>query len=394
MIRTIDQVALAGKKVFIRVDFNVPIKNGVISDDTRIREALPTLKKILGEGGSLVITSHLGRPKNGPDPAFGLAPVAERLSGLLGQPVPLIGEVVGEKASAAAKALKPGEAIMLENVRFEAGETKNNEALSKSFAALADVYVNDAFGSCHRAHSSTAGIASFFAPEAKAAGYLLTRELSSFDRVLKNPARPFVAVLGGAKVSDKIAVIENLIPRVQKLIIGGAMAFTFLKANGVSVGDSLVEDDKLDLAKSLILAAKAAGVELLLPIDHVAAAEISDEAKAVVTEGEAVPAGLKGLDIGPKTVALYRSAVADAGTVVWNGPMGVFETKQFAAGTFALAEAVAGCPGFTVVGGGDSVSAVKKSGVAGKIGHVSTGGGASLELLEGKILPGVAALDG
>lgn len=394
MIRTIDQIAFGGKRVFIRVDFNVPIKNGAISDDTRIREALPTLKKILSDGGSLIIASHLGRPKNGPDPAFSLALVAERLSAHLGIPVPLVDEVAGPKAEAAAKALKPGEAIMLENVRFHPGETKNDSALSRQFADMADVYVNDAFGSCHRAHSSTAGVASFFAPEAKAAGYLLTKEVKSFEKVLSSPARPFVAILGGAKVSDKIAVIENLIPKVDRLIIGGAMAFTFLKAKGVEVGGSLVEEDKLELAAKLIESAQKAGVSMLLPLDHVAAAEISDEASPTVTEGEAVPAGLKGLDIGPRTVALFKAAVADAGTVVWNGPMGVFETKQFAGGTFSVAEAVAACPGFTVVGGGDSVSAVKKSGVASRIGHVSTGGGASLELLEGKLLPGVAALDG
>ncbi len=393
MIRSVDDLDFSGRKVFIRLDFNVPIKNGAISDDTRIREALPTLKKILDCGGSLIIASHLGRPKGGPDPAFSLKPVAAHLSDLLGIPVPLVEEVVGEKAAAAAAALKSGQALMLENVRFDARETKNGEDLSRAFAALADVYINDAFGSCHRAHSSTAGIASFFKPEARACGYLLQKEVKSFARVLENPARPFVAILGGAKVSDKIAVIENLLGKVDRLLIGGAMAFTFLKAGGVATGDSLVEDDKLPLARSLKEKAAKAGVALLLPSDHLAASEISDDAAVTVTPDEAVPAGLKGLDIGPKTVKAFTAAVLDAGTVVWNGPMGVFETKKFAEGTFAVARAVAACPGFTVVGGGDSVSAVKKSGVAAKIGHVSTGGGASLELLEGKALPGIAALE-
>lgn len=393
MIRTVDALDFTGKRVFARVDFNVPIKNGVISDDTRIREALPTLRKILSSGGSLILASHLGRPK-GFDPSASLAPVAARLAELLGTEVALAAEVVGECVSDLADALEPGGVMMLENVRFETGETKNDPALSKAFAKLADLYVNDAFGSCHRAHSSTAGIADYFPPERKAAGYLLTREVESFRRVLENPARPFVAVLGGAKVSDKIAVIENLIPRVQKLIIGGAMAFTFLKSAGVEVGGSLVEEDKLDLARELTAKAARTGVALLLPVDHVVASEMTEEAPTQVTATQAVPVGLKGFDIGPKSIELFSAALADAGTVVWNGPMGVFEVKQFSKGTFELARAVAACPGFTVVGGGDSVSAVKKAGVADRIGHVSTGGGASLELLEGKVLPGIAALDG
>lgn len=394
MIRTVDHLDFSGKKTFVRVDFNVPIKGGVISDDTRIREALPTLRKILDSGGSLIIASHLGRPKNGPDPAFTLAPVAAHLSDLLGIEVPLIGEVVGEKASAAAASLRSGQAVMLENVRFDPRETKNDPSLSKAFADLADIYVNDAFGSCHRAHSSTAGAASFFKPEFRASGYLLAKELASFARVLENPARPFTAILGGAKVSDKIAVIENLLAKVDRLIIGGAMAFTFIKARGTPVGDSLVEDDKLDLALAIMRKAAEAGVKLLLPEDHIVASEISDEARTATTTDDSVPEGLKGLDIGPKTVAAYAEAIKGSGTVVWNGPMGVFETKAFSAGTFAVAKAVAECGGFTVVGGGDSVSAVKKSGLAEKMGHVSTGGGASLELLEGITLPGLAALDG
>lgn len=392
MARTLDELAFEGKKVFIRVDFNVPLKGGVIGDDTRIREALPTLQKILGSGGSLIIASHLGRPKGGADPAFTLAPVAAHLAKLLGREVKLSPEVVGPETTKAAAALKPGEVLMLENVRFDAGETKNNEELSIAFASLADLYVNDAFGASHRAHSSTAGAAAFFRPEARAAGYLLNKELSSFSKVLANPSRPLVAILGGAKVSDKIGVIDNLLSKVDRLLIGGAMAFTFLKAKGVEIGDSLVEEDKVELAASLMKAAREKGVSLLLPLDHLAAKELNENPEVLVTEGEAVPAGYKGLDIGPKTVDLYSKAVADAGTVVWNGPMGVFENKAFAGGTFAVAKAVAASPAFTVVGGGDSVSAVKKSGVADRISHVSTGGGASLELLEGKVLPGIEAL--
>ncbi|TLN25067.1 phosphoglycerate kinase [bacterium] len=393
-IKSIDEIALLAKKVFVRVDFNVPMKNGEISDDTRIRAALPTFDKILSSGGAIIAASHLGRPKNGPDPTFGLAPVAKRLGELVKAKVILSPEVVGETTSKLAAALKPGEILLLENVRFDAGETKNNPDLSKAFASLADAYVNDAFGACHRAHSSTAGIAEHFSSGEKAAGYLMLKEVNSFDRVLKNPARPFVAILGGAKVSDKIAVIENLLSKVDKLIIGGAMAFTFLKAQGFSIGDSLVEDDKIDLARSLVATAKARGVELLLPIDHLIAADLADDLKPEATKDANVPAGMKGLDIGPATVELYKKALAGAATVVWNGPMGVFENPALSGGTFAVAEEVASCGGYTVVGGGDSVSAVKKSGKAASISHVSTGGGASLELLEGKILPGMAALEG
>jgi phosphoglycerate kinase len=393
-IRSIDELKFQGKKVFVRVDFNVPIKEGVIRDDTRIRAALPTLQKILADGGAVILASHLGRPKGGPDPAFSLAPVGKRLAELLGREVFLASEVVGPEASAKAAALKPGEVLLLENVRFHPGETKNDEKLSREMAAMADLYVNDAFGSCHRAHSSTAGAAACFPPECRAAGYLLLKEIKSFQRVLEAPSRPLVAILGGAKVSDKIGVIENLLGKVDRLLIGGAMAFTFLKANGIAVGDSLVEEDRVELAGRLLADAARRGVALLLPVDHVVAAQMSEDAVPEVTKDAAVPAGKKGLDIGPETVKRFAAAVADAGTVVWNGPMGVFEIKAFSKGTFAMAEAVAACKGFTVVGGGDSVSAVNKSGMAARIGHVSTGGGASLELLEGKVLPGVAALDG
>jgi phosphoglycerate kinase len=376
------------------VDFNVPIKGGAIQDDTRIRAGLRTIEKIRSEGGAVILASHLGRPKGGSAPEFSLGPIAGRLSQLLGREVKLCPEVVGETASAMAAALAPGEVLLLENVRFEPGETKNAPELSAKMAALADVYVNDAFGSCHRAHSSTAGIAAHFPPEARGAGYLLLEELNAFDRILKTPARPFVAILGGAKVSDKLGVFHNLIPRVDKLLVGGAMAYTFLRARGVSVGNSLVEEERVEEARGILDQAVKAGVELLLPVDHRVAPELTENAVAEITSGEAVPPGKKGLDIGPATEALFRRALSGAGTVMWNGPMGVFESVAFASGTFEVARAVAESGGFTVVGGGDSVSAVKKAGIAGKIGHVSTGGGASLELLEGKVLPGVAALEG
>ncbi len=391
-ILTLDRLPLGGKKVFVRVDFNVPLKNGEIQDDTRIRAALPTLKKVLDEGGALILASHLGRPKKGPEPAFSLKPVADRLSALLERPVTLSPEVVGEETTRLAAALRPGDILLLENVRFEPGETKNDPALCEKFAALADVYVNDAFGTCHRAHASTAGMATFFAPEARGAGYLLMAEVKAFERILAEPARPFVAILGGAKVSDKLGVIQNLLDKVDRLLVGGAMAYTFLLAQGVEVGDSLVEVDRVDEARTLLKSAQEKGVALLLPADHRIAVEANEGAESRVTEGAAIPAGMKGFDIGPRTVAAYQKALADAGTVIWNGPMGVFELPPFAAGTFAVAEAVAASPAFTVVGGGDSVSAVKKAGVAEKIGHVSTGGGASLELLEGKSMPGIEAL--
>jgi phosphoglycerate kinase len=393
-INSIDDIALKGKRVFVRVDFNVPMKEGVISDDTRIRSAVPTFEKILSEGGSIIAASHLGRPKGGPDPAFSLLPVAGKLQEIMGVKVVMSPEVVGETTSRLARELKPGEILLLENVRFASGETKNDPVLSKELAALADVYVNDAFGSCHRAHSSTAGMAEFFPREARGVGYLMQKEVKAFERVLHSPERPFVAILGGAKVSDKISVIENLLPKVDRMLIGGAMAYTFLRAQGIGVGGSLVEEDRIELAASLLKAAKGLGVEFLLPSDHLVASDLAEGVAPIVTEGAAVPQGMKAFDIGPVTVESYKKALEGAKTVVWNGPMGVFENPAFAAGTFAVAEAVANCGGYTVVGGGDSVSAVKKSGNAKKISHVSTGGGASLELLEGKVLPGIAALEG
>jgi phosphoglycerate kinase len=393
-IRSLDQVDLSGKRVFVRVDFNVPIRDGRIQDDTRIRASLPTLRKVLGAGGALVVASHLGRPKSGPDPAFSLAPVAEALRGLLGAPVTLSPEVVGPKTDELSAGLPRGSVLLLENVRFAPGETKNDPELSKKLSALADVYVNDAFGASHRAHASTAGMAAFFPPDRRAAGYLMLAEVEALRRVLEAPDRPFVAILGGAKVSDKIAVVENLLGRADRLVIGGAMAYTFLAAQGASTGDSLLEPEKEETARTILEKARAAGVQVLLPSDHVVAREAAEGAEAKATAGADVPAGWKGLDIGPRSREAFAGAVADARTVVWNGPMGYFEVPAFAEGTFAMARAVAACPGFTVVGGGDSVSAVKKSGVADRIGHVSTGGGSSLEFLEGKTLPGVAALEG
>lgn len=392
-IRSIDDLDLAGRRVFVRVDFNVPQQSGVIQDDSRIRAALPTLRKVLESGAALILASHLGRPK-GPDPAFTLAPVASRVGELLGMPVALASDVAGPEASRLSSALRPGQVLLLENVRFHPGETKNDPELARELASMADLYVNDAFGASHRAHATTAGVAAHFAPERKAAGYLLLRELNALRRVLEAPEKPFVAILGGAKVSDKIAVVDNLLGRVDRLIIGGGMAYTFLAAKGIAVGNSLLEEDRIEGARETLERAASLGSTVLLPVDHVIAKDLTEGTEARVTAGEEIEPGWKGLDIGPKTRDAFGRALADAKTVVWNGPMGVFENPAFAEGTFSVARAVAACPGFTVVGGGDSVSAVKKSGVADRIGHVSTGGGASLEFLEGKVLPGVAALEG
>jgi phosphoglycerate kinase len=393
MIRSLDQLPMEAKRVFVRVDFNVPLKNGVIQDDTRIRAAIPTMETVLEAGGALVLASHLGRPKGGPDPAFSLGPVWRALEEVLNRPVALAPAVVGPEVQRLAAATRPGAVLLLENVRFHPGETKNDPELSRQLAALADLYVNDAFGSCHRAHASTAGMAGHFGGGRKAAGKLLLAEVEAFRKVLRNPARPFVAILGGAKVSDKIEVIRHLLDEVDRLLIGGAMAFTFLAARGTPIGDSLAEADKVDVARAILDEAESLGKPLLLPRDHVIARDLADPASAKATEGPEIPPGWKGLDVGPRTRDAFAAAVADAATVVWNGPLGVFETAAFAEGTFALARAVAECSGFTVVGGGDSVSAVQKAGVAPRIGHISTGGGASLELLEGKVLPGLAALE-
>lgn len=392
-IRSVLELPLAGRRTFVRVDFNVPLRDGVIQDDTRIRAALPTLRAVLAAGGSLILASHLGRPKAGPDPAYSLGPVAQRLEELLGAPVTLAPDVVGPGVEALASKLLPGQVLVLENVRFHPGETKNDPELSRQFASLADLYVNDAFGSCHRAHASTAGMAAHFGPGQKAAGLLLLAEVEAFRRVLDDPQRPFAAVLGGAKVSDKIGVVRNLLNKVDRLLVGGGMAYTFLAAQGIPTGDSLLEADKVDLARELLGEARTLGKELLLPQDHVLGRELAEDTEIRTTAGPEVPEGWKALDIGPATREAFARALADARTVVWNGPMGVFELPAFAEGTFAVARALASCPGFTVVGGGDSVSAVQRSGVADRIGHISTGGGASLELLEGQVLPGAAALE-
>jgi len=391
---TIKDLDLRGKRVFIRVDFNVPLKDGVVTDDTRIRETLPTLKLAMEKGGRLVVASHLGRPRGGPDPKYSLQPAAKKLEELLGRPVAFGLDCVGPGVEAQSKALIDGEVLVLENVRFHPEEEKNDEAFSRQLAALCDgVFVCDAFGSAHRAHASVVGITRFV--QQAAAGLLMEKELAYLGKALSNPARPFVAILGGAKVSDKIEVVENLLKVADALLIGGGMAYTFLKAQGVPIGKSLVENDKLELAKKLLAEAKASGRKLLLPVDHVTAPEFKADAPATIGEVNATPEDQMGLDIGPKTIAAYNAEIAKARTIVWNGPMGVFEMPAFAKGTLEVAKAVAAATGagaISIVGGGDSVAAVHQSGVADKISHISTGGGASLEFLGGRKLPGVEAL--
>ena len=390
--RTIRDLNLKGRRVFIRVDFNVPLKGGVIGDDTRIRESLPTIKHALEAGASCVIlASHLGRPKGKPNPDMSLRPVAARTAELLGRAVGFAEDCIGAAAETAVRNASPGSVVLLENLRFHPEEEKNDPGFAKGLAALCDVYVNDAFGAAHRAHASVEALVRLV-PEA-GAGLLMEKELRYLGAALENPERPFVAVLGGAKVSDKIEVIENLIPRVDRLIIGGAMAYTFFKAMGKPVGKSLVEDDKLDSAREIIARAKDRGLQLLLPIDHVVAPKLEAGAPTETLDVDDPRIGDRlGLDIGPKTIDAYSSALGDAKTVVWNGPMGVFEISEFATGTMQLAAAVARVNGTTIVGGGDSIAAIKKSGVGARITHISTGGGASLEFLGGQTLPGVAVL--
>jgi phosphoglycerate kinase len=390
-IRDLD---LRGKRVFIRVDFNVPIKNGAITDDTRITASLPTIEYALAQGGTVILASHLGRPKGKPVPEFSLEPVANRLAQLLNRPVTFASDCVGEPAEAAvagAHAVTGSRLVLLENLRFHAEEEQNDPAFVKQLAGLCDVYVDDAFGAAHRAHASVAGMVS--QAGAAGAGLLMEKELRYLGMALGSPERPFVAIIGGAKVSDKIEVIESMLGRVDRLLIGGAMAYTFFKALGMPVGKSLVEDDKQDAARNVIAAAKARGVVLQLPVDHVVADKIDAAAKTEVLKvGDAAIGERMGLDIGPESARLYAGLIADAKTVVWNGPMGVFETAPFAKGTLAVANAVASVTGTTIIGGGDSVAAINAAGVADKITHISTGGGASLEFLGGAELPGVAAL--
>jgi phosphoglycerate kinase len=391
---TIQDLDLRGKRVFIRVDFNVPLKDGVVTDDTRIRETLPTLKLAMEKGGRLVLASHLGRPKGGPDAKYSLKPAAKKLEELLGKPVAFAADCVGPEAEAKSKALKDGDVLVLENVRFHPEEEKNDEVFSKQLAALCDgVFVCDAFGSAHRAHASVVGITKFV--KQAAAGLLMEKELAYIGKAISNPTRPFVAILGGAKVGDKIEVVENLMKVADAMLIGGGMAYTFLKAQGLSIGKSLVEEDKLDLARRILADVKQKNFKLLLPLDNVVTPEFKADAPTKIVDVSAIPADQMGLDIGPKTIATYSAEIAKSKTIVWNGPMGVFEMSAFAKGTLAIAQAVAAATtagATSIVGGGDSVAAIHQSGLARKISHISTGGGASLEFLGGRKLPGVEAL--
>ena len=391
---TIKDLDLRGKRVFMRVDFNVPLKDGAVTDDTRIRETLPTLKLAIEKGGRLVLASHLGRPKGGPDTKYSVQPAAKKLEELLGRPVAFALDCVGPGVESQSKALVDGEVLVLENVRFHPEEEKNNEAFAKELAALCDgLFVCDAFGSAHRAHASVVGITKFV--QQSAAGLLMEKELAYLGKAISNPLRPFVAILGGAKVSDKIEVVENLTKIADTMLIGGGMAYTFLKAQGLPIGKSLVENDKIDLAKRILADAKARNFKFLLPSDHLTAPAFKPDAPTTKGDVTATPADQMGLDIGPKTIAAYAAEIAKAKTIVWNGPMGVFEMPSFAKGTLEVAKAVAAATvsgATSIVGGGDSVAAVHQSGAADKISHISTGGGASLEFLGGRKLPGVEAL--
>jgi phosphoglycerate kinase len=389
---SIEDLDLQGKKVLMRVDFNVPIRDGKVDNDKRIVAALPSIRHALERGAGVILMSHLGRPEGRDEPQFSLRPVQQALAAHLGLPVRFAGDCVGPEAERAAAALQPGEVLLLENLRFHAGEKKpeSEPGFSQSLAALGDCYVNDAFGTAHRAHASMVAVAERF--DRRAAGFLVAKEMDYFGRALSSPDRPLVALLGGAKVSDKILVLENLLDRIDVLLVGGAMAYTLLRARGVEVGASRVEEDKLDVAAGILAKAKQKGVDLLLPVDHVCGREFAEETELQVVDGEEIPDGWMGLDIGRKTIEAFSARIAAAGTVIWNGPMGVFEWARFAEGTMAMARALAESKALTIVGGGDSASAAKKSGLADSFSHISTGGGASLELLEGKELPGIAVL--
>ena len=389
--KTIEDIDVSGKKVLVRCDFNVPLdENKNITDETRINAALPTIKYLLEHGAAVILCSHLGRPKGEFNMKYSLAPVAKRLSEKLGFEVKLAKDVIGPDAKKLAAEVKPGQAVLLENVRFHAEEEKNDPAFAKELASMADIYVSDAFGTVHRAHASTAGVAQYLPA---VAGFLIGKELNFLGKAVTDPERPFVAILGGAKVKDKIGVITNLIEKVDTLLIGGGMAYTFMKATGGEIGNSLCDEERLGLALELLDKANAKGVKLLLPVDNVCGKEFNNDTEQMVCESGKIPEGWEGLDIGPKTVELFSKEIKAAKTVVWNGPMGVFEMPNFAKGTLAIATAMAESDATTIIGGGDSAAAVTQMGLASKMSHISTGGGASLEFLEGKTLPGVAALN-
>ena len=390
-LQTVKDVDLTNKRVLIRLDFNVPLQDGLVTDDTRIRSALPTLNYILDqEGTSLVVMSHFGRPKGEKNPAFSMGPVAKRFEELLGRPVKLASDVIGAEVEKEVAALKGGEVLLLENVRFYKEEEQNDPQFAKTLASYGQIYVNDAFGTAHRAHASTEGVAHYLPA---VAGFLIEKEVQFFAPLLENPAKPFVAIIGGSKVSSKISVLESLVKTCDTIVIGGGMAYTFLKVEGHTIGNSLLEEDYFEVAKSFLAKAKEMGVKVILPVDHLCASEFSKDAAATLIDNADIPAGLIGMDVGPKTVDLIVAEVNQAASIVWNGPMGVFEFENFAQGTEAVAKAAAASSGTTVVGGGDSVAAINKFGLVDKIDHVSTGGGASLEFLEGKQLPGIKALE-